>query len=391
MTTLWTYPWSLYAEGVDEALADLATRGVDAVAPAAHYHSVESMQPRTPDRLFDRRAGGCYFDPDPERFAETPVDPVPNAVEGVDDPLAGVVDAAADHGLAVHGWTVLFHNSRLGAANPEYQTRDAFGNAHEHSFCPSHEAVRAYFEAVVGSLADYGLSEIELESVGYPSAFHPHDTTFGHHKRQVLTTPTEEWLFSQCFCEACRSRAAERDVNVDRARSIVRRLLRESFEDPHSDPPALAALLREYPTLDDLFDVRAEVVGDLLERLAAAAGDADLDCYLMDGFGVDPGDGWPAGVRLDDVERHCDRATALCYVSDPDVARDRVRTLERSVDVPVDAGVTLDPDVVQREAEFRALFEAVRAEATGDVNVYHHSLATEAQLDWVARATEAGR
>jgi len=130
------------------------------------------------------------------------------------------------------------------------------------------------------------------------------------------------------------------------------------------------------------------VIGDLLERLADAAGDTPLNYYLMDGFGVDPGDGWPAGVRLADVDRCCDRATALCYVDDPAVARERVRTTERALDVPVDAGVTLDPDVVADEGTFRAVADAAGGAASGELRFYHHTLATDAQLGWIERAVD---
>jgi hypothetical protein len=384
MPGLWTYPWNLWEEGLDAACADLADRGVDSLSVATHYHSVRAMQPRFPEALFDERAGGCYFDPDPERFADTPIDPIPNAVGDLDDPLDAVVAAGEGAGLDVNAWTVCFHNSRLGSRNPEHCQEDAFGNSHEHALCPARPAVGRYFVDVVAAAADRGVDAVELESVGWQSVLHSHSTTFGHDKRQVLTTDTEEWLLSQCFCDACRERM---DLDADRARRLVRGLLRDSFADPHSDPPPLAALAREYPLLDALFDFRADVVAGLFEDLAAAAGGTALDYYVMDGFGVEPGAGWPAGVTLDAVSAHCNRATALCYVADPAVARERVRTLRRSVDVPVEAGVTLDPDLVPDEASFRALVDAVAGEAeAADVTVYHHGLLTDAQLEWVEAA-----
>lgn len=387
MTSVWTYPWGLFNEGLEDAVVDLSDRGIETLSMATHYHSVQSMQPRVPDALFERYAGGCYFKPDSERFRETPIEPVRNRVGDSDDPLSDVIDVAEDHGLAVDPWTVLLHNSRLGAEYPEYRIEDVFGNPHGHAFCPSNPEVRDYFAGVTGAIAEYPVGEIELESVGFPSVFHGHDSTYGHAKRQILTSPTEEILFSQCFCDACRAAAGDR-VDVDAAREVIRSILTDSFESPHDDPLPLQALVREHPTLRDLFEFRADVISTLLAEIADGVGGTDVNCYLMDGFGVDPGDGWPAGVTLDAVERHCDRVTAICYEADPTVVRDRLRTLKRSVDVPVDAGVTLDPAVVEREEQFRAVFDAARAESTGDVSVYHHTLATEAQLDWIADASD---
>lgn len=186
------------------------------------------------------------------------------------------------------------------------------------------------------------------------------------------------------FLVACRKRAES--VDMDRAQAVIRSIIRDSFHTPHSDPPELAALVREYPSLENLFTFRAEVIAELLDRLADTAGSVALNGYLMDGFGVEPGDSWPAGVRLADVEAALDRATAICYVSDSNTARERLRGFTRQLDIPVDAGVTLDPNLVERESQFRAVMEAAQTEATGDVSVYHHTIATEAQLDWTERA-----
>ena len=386
MPALWTYPWTLAAEGLDRACEGLAARGIDALNVASHYHSVRTMQPRTPDVLFAEQPGGCYFVPDQNRFADTPIDPLPNAVPGMNDPLADVVEAAEIHGLDVNAWTVCLHNSRLGAANPDYRIESAFGDAHDHALCPSHSAVREYYAAVVTEISDRGVEEIQLESVGYQSAFHEHGTRFGHDKRQVLTTAAEEILLSQCFCDGCR--AAARDHSVDSGRrtrprsgnpaSVVRRATRRPTD-------ARTHWSREDATLRALFDFRASVVTAFVERLAAAT-PVPLNYYAMEAHtGVEPGSGWPAGVRLADLADHVDRMTAICYESDPIVARERVRTFRRTVDLPLDAGVTLDPAFVERESDLVALVDAIRDDVD-DVFVYHHGLTTEAQLDWVASA-----
>lgn len=374
-------------EGVDDACRDLARRGVDALNLAAHYHSVESMQPRFPERLFSRYPGGCYFDPDPERFAATPIDPLPNPVDGLGDPVAEIAATAAERGLDVNAWTVCLHNSRLGAANPAYRVQSAFGDGHDHAFCPSNPEVRAYFAAVVGALADRGVAQIHLESIGFPSVLHGHGWRFGHPKRQVLTSETETVLLSQCFCDGCRAAAADRAVDLDAAREAVRGLLRDSFDDPHADPPPLDALVADRPALGDLFEFRAAVVEEFVASLAAAAGDVPLSYYAME-YGTTPEGLWPAGVRLADLDAHLDRTVALCYVRDPSVARERIEEFRDRLDCPIDAGVTLDPDVIERESHLLDLVGAVR-EAADDVHVYHHGLATDEQLDWIERALAA--
>jgi hypothetical protein len=128
------------------------------------------------------------------------------------------------------------------------------------------------------------------------------------------------------------------------------------------------------------------VVERLLEDLAAAAGGIPLNYYATDGPNHEPGTGWPAGVDLDRVERHVDRMTAFCYVADPETASRRIRGLEAMVDVPVDAAITVDPDVVPDRTAWEALAGGVAAAVSGDVNVYNHGLMTEEHLDWLQEA-----
>lgn len=382
MPAMWTYPWTLYEEGLDDAFETLTAHGIDRITLATHYHSVQSFQPRFVDTeaLFVEKPAGCYFDPDPERFADTPIEPLPNDVAGAEDPLAEITERARDHGIDVAAWTVCMHNSRLGAANLEFCTEDAFGHAHEHAFCPSHPDVQRYFADVAAAAADRGTDEIQLESYGYPSAFHHHDTTQAHPKRHVLTSETEQQLFSLCFCEACKERADEHDVAIEEAQDTVQSIIRESFDRPHSDPAPLSSLVREHESLDNLFELRAAVIDEFLASIARAVGDADLSGYIgSDG-------GWESGITFESVNQRFDRAMALCYVNDPVEAREQIRTVQRELDLPIDAGVLLDPSVIERQGQFQGVVNAVRDTADGYISTYHHSMATDAQLKWIEEA-----
>lgn len=386
MSALWAYPWTLAEEGLDEAWTTLSGIGADTINLASHYHSVRSMQPRFPDHLFESQPGGCYFNPTPDRFVETPIDPLPNAVSPFDDPLAAIVESADAAGIDVNGWVVLFHNSRLGATHPEYRFESAYGDPQDHALCPSHPEVHEYFARVVEAVAARGVNEIHLETAGFPMVFHGHGQAFGHDKRQVLTSRTEELLLSQCFCDGCQVAARSQEIDLADARRTVHALLETSFAHPHRDAPRLGSLVAERPALRKLFDFRASVVADLFERLSNAAGGTPLNYYVMDGGGLDSDDVWPAGIRLGDLADHVDRVTALCYVRNPDDARARIDGIARRFNGPVDAGITLDHDIVRSEAELRQLVAAVKAEADGTTHAYNYSLATDAQFSWLRSA-----
>jgi hypothetical protein len=386
MTALWTYPWTVFSDGLDATFEGLGDRGVDTLNVAAQYHSAQAFQPRTPESLFESYPAGCYFEPDPERFAETPISPMQNDLPEADDPLAAIVDAAADHGVDIVGWFVLFHNSRLGANNPGYQLEDAFGQGHEHALCPSNPEVQTYCAALAEALASRGVSEIHLESYGFQNVLHSHDTEFGHAMRHVLTGETEHALLSQCFCDGCRARAEEHAVDLAAARDVCQSILEGSLDQLHSSPPPLSTLVKERPVLADLFDFRASVVTDLVAALAEATPETPLNGYVPNVDGSGFRGGWAGGVRLNRLEPHLDRVTAYCYVDDPVEARERVRTIARRTNLTIDAGVTLHPDVIERREQLVDIVGAIDRSIDGRVNVYNHALATETQLDWIEAA-----
>lgn len=381
MPALWTYPWTLHHIGIDEACNELAECGVDAINVASHYHSVRSMQARFPDELFRAFPGGCYFDPG-DRFRDLDVEPSVNSVGSWDDPLAEVVAGAQAHGLEVNGWTVCLHNTRLGATNPPYRIESAFGDAHDHSLCPSHPEVRAYFAAVVAAVRERGVDEISLESIGFPSAFH-HGAAYGHDKRQAVTSPRETALLSQCFCDGCRRAAASHHVDFAEARHRVQELAGECLHDPTVDPPSLPQLLDQNPVLDDLMEFRATVVDQFLDAVSDAAGRTPLNYYVMESFGSEPSALPLAGVRPELLERHLDRVTGLCYVPDAETAQAHLSDLQSAVDVPVDAGITLDPEVVDSRRQLSGLVDSIRSQTDGSISVYHHSLLTDTHLAWL--------
>ena len=381
MVAVWSYPWQLLSRDPVETRRELSELGVNSVTVAAHYHSIRTLDPRSEPHLFESYEGGCYFAPDRDAFAATPIDPPVNDIDGRADPFGDVVELLREGGIDVNAWLVCFHNSKLGADNPEFQVQSAFGDVHEHAFCPSNEAVRSYFEGVVRSLANYDVEAINLESLGFPNAFHSHGATFGHAKNQVVSNTAEEILVSQCFCSACRERAADHVVDFDHVRSVVRTLVRDVLSDPTPQVESLERLAAEYPALEGLFDFRASVIESFLETVAVASGDVVLTYSASDGLGRDPNDGWPAGVVLDRVRPYLDRIISLCYTDDEELARRRVRRYRETTDVPVDAGVTLDPDLAGTESEWRAVVDAV-SDLVDEVHIYNHALMSDAHLDW---------
>lgn len=165
----------------------MADVGVDTIDLASLYHSVRSMEPRFPNRLFESFPGKIYLYPTDDQIDGTPIDSLPNEVPRFNDSLAEIVGSADGVGIDVNGWVVLFHNSRLGARYPVYRFESAYSDPQDHAFCPSHPEVREYIAAVIDTVADRGVAEIQLEKDGFPTVFHGHGREFGHDKREAFT------------------------------------------------------------------------------------------------------------------------------------------------------------------------------------------------------------
>jgi len=385
VTRVWTYPWTVLADDPADAVERIADLGVDGLAVASHYHSIRTLEPRGETGPTVRSfPGGAYFEPG-ERFADLPLDPPRNEVDADlgpnRDPIGAVTASARAADLDVRAWTVCLHNTRLGRENPRFRVEDAFGHPQDHALCPSNDAVREYYAAVLEALVEHGVDGLDLESIGYPSVRHGHGAAFGHETDHAVTSQAGEWLLSQCFCSACRERMDRLDPAI--ARDRVRSLCREAMAGPDRSPPDLTTLRRDDRVVSELFAFRADVVTEFVERLAAASGATPLNYYVADGLGRDPRDGWPAGVVLDRIDPHLDRVTALCYTDDPETARRRVRALREFVDVVVDGGVTVDPDVVADRSAFEAVVRETRAGIDGELSVYNHATATETPLEWI--------
>lgn len=388
MTTIFTYPWALQQYGVGTELDSLREKGVDSVALAAHYHSIQTFDPRAPSEKFVQYPGGCYFDPEPTDFESTSIEPMANTIPGMEDPLSTVREATASRDLGLVAWMVCLHNTRLGTEHPGFRIQSAFGDVHEHSLCPSHPTVQEYYAGIVRSLCRYGVDRIDLESLGFPSVLHGHGTDYGHSKNQVLTSDAEEFLLSQCFCDGCRRRADVVNLDMDAAETLVQELLERSISGPQARPTDLSTLVEEYSLLEDIFELRAVIIERLLSKLASAGGRTPLNYYVADGIGYEAGDGWPAGVQLGRLRKHLDSVTAMCYTTEPSTIRRRIEGLDSAVSCPVNAAVTFDPAISPDRETFSSIARTASDTASGELYLYNHGLLGIDQLDWLEEVVD---
>lgn len=223
-TNLWCYLWDLVDEGLDEACDQIqGNLGAAGVSVATSYHCVAQLRPRADvrPRLFHSQGGLC-FQPERSQYEHISFNPVVASWLANENPLAEVSKRCQERKLALHGWTVCCHQEVLAVARPELACRNAFGDVDRTWLCPAHPDVRHYLCGLVADLSrNYAIDVIELESPHWPESRHVHE----HKKVGPLLPPVAETLLAQCFCDACRSAAADAGVDAKAVQTRVADLL----------------------------------------------------------------------------------------------------------------------------------------------------------------------
>lgn len=204
---VYAYAWDL-AEDPDRIIARFIERGLNTISYAASYHAGKFLRPQgTGGKVYFPEDGTVYFRPDDTAYGA--IRPRASRLAAETDWLARL---AARDDIAVNGWVVLLHNSRLGVAHPEAQVRNLFGDGYLYSLCPSVPAVRDYAVALCRDISHrYPVTGLSLETPGFLPYAH------GYHHEFALFKPNP-WLdrvLGLCFCDQCRAGAEAAGIAVD--------------------------------------------------------------------------------------------------------------------------------------------------------------------------------
>ncbi|MCP4384635.1 MAG: hypothetical protein GY798_25010, partial [Hyphomicrobiales bacterium] len=193
---IYTYAWDLANLGVDQAVDDFRSRGLNTVTMASAYHAGKFMRPQGRNgKVYFPEDGTIYFRPAMERYGE--IKPAQYSGLREQDAL-GELCGRSD--ISVNAWLVLMHNSRVGTAYPDVTVANAFGDRFIYSLCPAAPASREYALALCSDVTEsYALRRIALETPGYLPFVHGYHHEFG----LVRQNPWLNNLLGLCFCEHC--------------------------------------------------------------------------------------------------------------------------------------------------------------------------------------------
>ena len=310
----------LIDEGADQFFGNLTDRaGVGGLTLASVYHEARDVFPHNPRRVVRYlEPGAAYFRPDPARWAEQRLRPVPSTAIGDGDPFATASAEAERRGMKLHAWTVFLHNDRLGFEHPDCAPANAFGDRARTELCPANPEVRAYVRTLVAEHGRYGVDAIRAESL------HFHGLRHGYHHERYFEQlgPVAEALLGLCFCEHCRAAADRLGVPADEVRRVVQDEVRRRLASEEAAAEATPLTDLADGALAAYVDASAATVGSLAAEAAQVAEEHDMRLTFMDADG--PGKGWLSGVDLPSLAKTVHGIETLGYATSPERVREKV-------------------------------------------------------------------
>ena len=214
---IYAYPWDVIDAGLDSAVSEFRSLGLNTVSIAASYHSGKFLRPHSNSgRVYFPQDGTVYFKPDMSRYGE--IKPAVSDIVAERDIVGELCDRSD---IATNAWMVLLHNTRLGLAHPDSVVRNAFGDPYIYNLCPSAPEARALAAGLVVDLTErYGVGGATLEVPGFMPYKH------GYH-HEIGLVRHNRWLDDRlgiCFCQHCV--AGAKAAGID-ARGLARRVAKD--------------------------------------------------------------------------------------------------------------------------------------------------------------------
>jgi hypothetical protein len=379
VNTVYAYPWDIQGDpGAAERLRGL---GTPAVALAASYHTVRAATPHHPrHRMVQAHHAASYVPLRPEVWESSRLTPgVPDWVDG-EDSFGQARDALREAGLAVHAWTVLTHNSRLGAAHPDLTVRNAFGDHYPYALCPAAEDVADYCERLVGEVMELGAPDgIILEACGPLGARHG-----SHHEKTdgAEWSPVQLDLLSLSFSKASRELYRQAGLDPEELAGRVRAAV-DAEQPPDSVDSALGSFA------EPVRRVRTGIVASLRRRLVARARAVRADVRISMHATADP---WATGpfATVADGAQDVDCLVGNCWGA-PEASEAGLQALRGIAPQATSVGayVLALPPSSADPADLSAQLDRYAAAGAQEFHLYHGGLASGRRLDAITRALAA--
>ncbi len=384
---LYAYIWDLVEEDPSRLGAELRDIGLNTLTIAASYHAGKFLRPhgKSGKTVFPQD-GVAHCRVHPNKYSE--ITPLVSDLATDEDTFGQMCSRS---GMAIAAWTVLLHNSRLGALHPGSVTRTAFGDPLHYSLCPSSPAVRDYAATLCADIAEsYPISALVLETPGWLPYRHGY-----HHEFTLLgESPRLEFYLGLCFCSNCTKNAQAAEIDVEGLRGRIRDRVSEDLaaaDEPFAptDRLWLEHELLTDPDLAAFLRWRMEVVTSLVARIRAAVR-ADAQVRIIPSVNQPLALSWIEGSDLAGLDTASD-GLEVCYYGAPGApTRTDHAALARRIGHPDMHAVLRPTSAEHREATgFIATVRDLAAAGVRDFGFYNYGHMRRSGLDRIGQALRA--
>ena len=210
---LYTYPWDLADEGVDDALDRIVDlTGCTEIQLTPSYHVSNYFlphNPKSPIRFGEN--GAVYYTPQLSRYEGTQLKPHVSPSVTTPDYFERLVEAITRKGLVFSAWNVYFFNHYLSGKHPQFAKHDVFGTPYIGQISPSSRDAQEFAVALTQEVMDrFGPHAVRVEALQRQSWRH------GMLKNKFQGDISErcQFLLGVCFNPASMRNAEEAGMDA---------------------------------------------------------------------------------------------------------------------------------------------------------------------------------
>ena len=384
---LYTYPWDLSDDGVEEALDRIVDlTGCTEIQLAPSYHVSNYFlphNPKSPIRFGEN--GAIFYRPQLSRYEATELKPYVSPSVTTPDYFERLVDAITRRGLVFSAWNVYFFNHYLSEKYPQFAKHDVFGTPYVGQLSPSSKDAQEFAVALTQEIMDrFRPHAVRIEALQRQMWRH------GMLKNKFQGEITErcQFLLGVCFNPASMRNAEEAGMDAVGFRREVDAWLRAELAGiPTEDD---LSLLADAEWMANAFDGRLRQYLDILnshttdlwlrvaEVIKKGGGKVQSD-YLAHGIRTDTNGLEPR------INRHIDRLTAGLPATEND-ARAQMRAYLDMIEPGGEVFVPVGPGNITEAAPLVERTRAVAEAGASGALFYNYGLMREGVLRFVGEA-----
>jgi hypothetical protein len=385
-----TLPYTFFREPAAKVISDLKQSGLSGINLALNYHASRDFLLRQGPQLEYLSDGFHYYKVDKSNYEAGALTPAEFDQLPSNQLLENVLAEAKKQEFEINAWAVYMHNSAIGMHHPEATVTNVFGNKFLSELCPINKSVQGYAIGLTKDLASRGVKSIMAESLHFHGARHGE-----HHERFFMElSPVTEFLFSICFCQACKSNfSGDADALIEKVKAKLNLVFDD--KDPWLGKILTKDLLAELLGSEILLylTAREDAVADLYEKVAAVAHTSGVkfkyedQSPLLDTNSVKTLDrSWELGIDNQKIRKIVDVFEPLVYRTTADGVSALVSSYLKELSVPVAAILRPTyPDCTDQDNLIKKV-EALKSLKINNIDFYLLDTFRPRDLNWIKKA-----